>query len=534
MKNEQEIWQADVNGQIYETSFEGLAQWINEGSLLPEDKVRRGNLRWVEAGKVSRLYGFFNAKELGVLPPPVLTSTTDQSIKQSFPAAAENVVISNIVPVDSADSVVAGKNERQLSPQPTDNFAPVGCAIHSDVPPVYICYSCGKVFCKACPHSYSSVKICPICGEMCESMNVVEGKQKRARADSEKLDFMDFANALALPFKFPASLFLGAVMFMFFTVGQSVSSVGGLFLSSASIFCALLANTLTFGILANTVENIAQGITDSDFMPKFDDFSIWDDVVHPFFLSIGVYIVSFGLVFILFAGSIWFGWNSISAAGSEKDSISSSLPVAGNDSKAAQQIPPINQPSSQLNQSKQFSPINIEGPELQRMQEMIKQSRAANLDSATEKISEDENAGYRQMGLIYLKTAGFSLIPMFFALLWGLFYFPAACAVAGYTRSFTAVINPLIGLDTIKHLGFDYVKIVLIMLILGVFTLIISLISEIIFSFLNLPLIGNLTATALASFFHFYLWIVFSIFLGFALYKNAGRLKLFPGNSPKK
>ena len=52
MENTSELWQAEVNGQIYEASFEELAQWIQEGALLPQDKVRRGNLRWIEAQKV--------------------------------------------------------------------------------------------------------------------------------------------------------------------------------------------------------------------------------------------------------------------------------------------------------------------------------------------------------------------------------------------------------------------------------------------------------------------------------------------------
>ncbi len=62
----------------------------------------------------------------------------------------------------------------------------------------------------------------------------------------------------------------------------------------SAFFCAMLANTLTFGILANTVENFSNGKISSDFMPRFDDFSAWDDVIHPFLLSIGVYVISFG------------------------------------------------------------------------------------------------------------------------------------------------------------------------------------------------------------------------------------------------
>ncbi len=119
------------------------------------------------------------------------------------------------------------------------------------------------------------------------------------------------------------------------------------------------------------------------------------------------------------------------------------------------------------------------------------------------------------------------MIPILLALLWGLFYFPVACAVAGYTRSITAVINPAVGLDAIKHLGFDYVKILLMCLVLAVFTFIVSLILGIIFSPFDLPQIGNLPLVAIASLFHFYIWIVFSIILGFALYKNSSRLNLF-------
>src|SRR5215468_9216447 len=71
-----EFWQVEVNGQVYEADFAELTVWIAEGSLLPEDKVRRGNLRWIEARKVPPLVAFFNAKANGAPPPPVVVSTT--------------------------------------------------------------------------------------------------------------------------------------------------------------------------------------------------------------------------------------------------------------------------------------------------------------------------------------------------------------------------------------------------------------------------------------------------------------------------
>ena len=54
-QNPNEVWQVEVGGQVYEAPFAELGDWIGEGSLLPQDKVRRGNLRWIEARRVPNL-----------------------------------------------------------------------------------------------------------------------------------------------------------------------------------------------------------------------------------------------------------------------------------------------------------------------------------------------------------------------------------------------------------------------------------------------------------------------------------------------
>src|SRR5687768_16511524 len=74
--NANEVWQVDVNGTVYDAAFSELPEWIDGGSLLPGDKVRKGNLRWIEARRVPSLVPFFNAKEQG-LPLPVVVTTTD-------------------------------------------------------------------------------------------------------------------------------------------------------------------------------------------------------------------------------------------------------------------------------------------------------------------------------------------------------------------------------------------------------------------------------------------------------------------------
>ncbi|HTH51923.1 MAG TPA: hypothetical protein VL501_08320, partial [Pyrinomonadaceae bacterium] len=122
-------------------------------------------------------------------------------------------------------------------------------------------------------------------------------------------------------------------------------------------------------------------------------------------------------------------------------------------------------------------------------------------------------------GAIFLGLGGL-------ALLWGLFYFPAACCVAGYTRSFGATLNPTVGLDTIKRLGGDYAKVLAMSLIILMASAAVSAGLGIVFNAFALPGVGNLPAKFIGSLFGFYLSVVFSCVLGFAIYKAADRLQL--------
>src|SRR5207302_1965761 len=47
---------------------------------------------------------------------------------------------------------------------------------------------------------------------------------------------------------------------------------------------------------------------------------------------------------------------------------------------------------------------------------------------------------------------------LFLGVAWGIFYYPMALAVAGYTQSVGAVVNPMVGLDTIRRMGATYFK----------------------------------------------------------------------------
>ncbi|CAN5329557.1 hypothetical protein BH20ACI1_BH20ACI1_03040 [soil metagenome] len=366
-QNLQEVWQVDVNGEVYETDFEGLANWIAEGSLLPEDKVRRGNLRWLEAGKIQLLHSFFNAKELGI-PLPVVTTTTISTEESNAVSQieTENYAPENLqsdLPTQITESKI---EDLQNTTEISDNLKPTKddktCAVHTEISAFYVCEICAESFCKACPKTYGSVKLCPSCGAMCKSKSEIVQKKKQNQQlanTATSFGFADFTKSLVYPFKFKASLIFGAIFFTIFWLGQSVWIFGGFMLVSA-IFCAMLANTLTFGVLANTVENFSQGKTEADFMPRFDDFSAWDDVIHPFLLSIGVYVISFGLLFALIIGATWYAVDSLKEIDKGKEKIVSAvLPVPPNDLSLIKQSEQVSQLTEQFKKQNKFKDGNM-------------------------------------------------------------------------------------------------------------------------------------------------------------------------------
>jgi hypothetical protein len=55
MSAQVESWRVSTPEGVFETDLETLKQWIVEGCVLPNDKVAKGNLNWLEAGRVPML-----------------------------------------------------------------------------------------------------------------------------------------------------------------------------------------------------------------------------------------------------------------------------------------------------------------------------------------------------------------------------------------------------------------------------------------------------------------------------------------------
>jgi hypothetical protein len=303
-------------------------------------------------------------------------------------------------------------------------------------------------------------------------------KQKRysriENSAAESFDFADFGKAITYPFKFKKSLVFGATIFTLFILGHSVLEIfTSMFV--ASIVCLVFAGILISSCLIRTIQNFSDGKTKSNFLPAFDGISFWDDIIRPVFLSLAVYFVSFGLLIILIAGAIWYAKDAENRIEADKQKILSVI-----------------LPASQTN---------------------------------IEQNTESKSLSFQQTAGTVMRLSLVFSVPMFLALLWGIFYFPVACVIAAHNESFIAILNPSIGFDTVKRIGFDYWKIVGVFLILAVSLLGLNAILQTIFSPFDLPLLGNLPVKTVVSFSTFYLSIVFAVVLGITLFKNSARLK---------
>lgn len=544
----QDIWQVDVNGTIYEAPFDELGEWIGVGSLHPMDKVRKGNLRWIEARRVPSLIPFFNAKEKGLPMPIVVSETVSTPV---IAAADKSMTIDRSQPSAGIDLI-----ETTSATQFPSESDPKRCVSHPEIESMFLCESCCKGFCKACTRSYgSSVRLCPLCGEMCVLRKDAESSMQLASVNAEMLDqgfgSGDFLASLAYPFRFKTSLFFGAVMFALFSLGRSASALGGMFMFVAALFCVMLSNMLTFGVLANTIDNFVQGKLNENFMPDFEDFSLWDDVIHPFFLSIGAYLSSFGPFAVTAIVGFYLVVNSLSSQAdtfkSEMEKIPGTDVYAGRhlaeqsgdvkevlngiQKKQADRISAMtemadNNSNTEVENTTDGSAVDEDARQQEELWAQATDARKKQLESVIGKTPETRDAEQAGMIRAFFGLAAPIVAVGFVTFLWGLLLFPASCAVAGYTRSFIATINPLIALDTIKRLGFTYVKILLMGLALSIGMILAGSVLTAIFSPFDLPGMGNIPAKFIGSIFGFYLSVTFSCVIGFALFKSSGKLQL--------
>jgi len=262
-----------------------------------------------------------------------------------------------------------------------------------------------------------------------------------------------------------------------------------------------------FGCISHVISQVAWGRINRSFMPDFSSFSLWDDLVVPIFLGIGIMIVSWGplivLVFALIFGSIRSGVEHNSLIHGDKASE-----VSSEDLKV------LTDPNAD---PKKLQEAN------KRLQELGPSAHVAR--EAEESRAEASDPTSPLKYLLPYFGAGIIFVLLFLVFIaWGVFYSPMALAVAGYTQSLGSVLNPLVGIDTIRRMGSTYFKAFGMVLLVQVVALVAGGIVSVATSPFTLPFMGNLVGNFINATFTFYFYLVIACILGLSLFKCADRL----------
>jgi hypothetical protein len=470
MSAQPEVWRVSTVEGIFETDFETLKQWIVEGCVLPTDKVSKGNLSWIEAGRVPKLKSAF---EPGAAPAP----------KQAGPSFEE--FVETTTPTTRVDPA------RVLSAPPPTTAA---CHNHPEANPEYVCRMCGAAFCKDCPKFVNQkVPVCPLCGDLCRAYREVTERVAQAEFQSSGFGMEDFVRAIRYPLQHKSALFGGALIYAVLLL--------------AGFRGAVVAWMIMFGCISHVISQVAWGRLNRSFMPDFSAFSIWDDLVVPIFLGIGITIVTWGpLIVLVFA--LIFGVVSSRMQASPLHGANQTTESSGPDVKVL--LDPNADPAKLEAENKKLNGLRP-GAQIAR-------------EAEQSKAEANDPTGALKYLLPYLGS-GIGLALLLLLLLgWALFYYPMALTVAGYTQSVGSVLNPLVGLDTIRRMGITYFKGFGMVIVVQLAALVVGVLISIVTSPLTLPFMGNLLGNFINATFTFYFNLVIACILGLSLFKSGDRL----------
>jgi len=493
METPTEKWQANLNGKISETDLDTLISWITEGRVTAEDKVRKGALNWIAAGRVPALRGHFQVRGSLAVDP--------SGFQREPKPQAENVPQS--LPQEMGEEklhVVHGSGETN-SPN---------CRRHPLTPGEYICRVCQAVLCAQCPDFVGSSRIptCPLCGDLClplaDHPKALDQPVSALPSESH-FGWNSLGNAMRYPFKFPVALIVAVCAYGFLQLGSILGMRSGL-------MAVMLANGLLFGCLAQVVKQIAWGRFESSFLGGVDSFSIWDNAIRPTLFGFGILLVTFGPLLLLLVAlmSGWLGNTSdVPLTPAQLESQARQQGLSGDELKALINSENPEKDAEVMRKLNQLRPAN-------QAQEMVKEKTP---QSPEEKL-------FPLAGQFLTGAPGWLLGLFLLALLWGIAYYPMALIVAGYSEDFNSLLNPIVGLDTIRRMGEVYLKVFLMYLVVQGLGFGLGRLISIATQSMSLPLMGNLPGRILNGMVTFYSSLAVAYLLGLALHDRAAELNI--------
>lgn len=484
MSAQAEVWRVSTVEGVFETDLETLQQWISEGCVLPTDKVSKGSLSWIEAGKVPKLKNAFSGQSVEAQVRHTAPTWQPQ------PAVVQPETRTYVEEAEFHDE--QARYESASSGATPSN----ACCKHPDRATHYVCRVCAGSFCRECPNfSVGNIPLCPLCGDLCKVYEEVATKVANQEFQESGFGMSDFQRAIAYPLKHKTALISGAVLY-------------GLLLL-AGIRGSLIAWMIMFGCISHVISQVAWGRLHRSFMPDFSAFSLFDDLIVPGFLGLGITIVSFGpviaLTIALMFGVIGPGVSSL----------------AEQQLEAAQRTGPSEEDLSVLTDP-EADPKKLEEANA-KLNQLRPGAQIANEADRSKDEQSDPTPALRMLKP-FLGAGIALLVLMLIAVAWGIFYYPMALTVAGYTQSFASVLNPVVGLDTIRRMGSTYFKAFGMVLSVQLVSLVVGVIVAAITAPFALPFVGNLPANFINGVIAFYFNLVIACVLGLSLYKCADRL----------
>jgi hypothetical protein len=478
MSAQPEPWKVMCQSGLFETDLGTLQQWIVDGVVLADDKVSKGNMRWIEAYKAPPLRALFvnNGGTIfdGIVPeeqvaPTTTTEATTRTLAPEFVETPEAVETSN----------------RETGPD-LDN----PCHFHSDIAPEYVCRICSGLFCGGCIKMVGTGKVplCPLCGDLCQRVQEVQQKAVNHRIKTSGFGLSDFSQSIAYPFRHLIALLFGAVAYGFLLLGGFKTTV--------------IAWAVLFGCVAHAINHVAVGRMHRSFLPDFSAFEPWDDLIKPAFLGLGITVVTLGPAIVLVCFLVWSMFAGSAAAN-----------------------PNLANTRSKMLTSEDFKEL-VESRDEKKSEELAAKIKALapGQQIADQVRKMDEQTSPLSMTSNLLKTPMWLMIGIGLSLIWAIFYFPMALTVAGYTEDFKSTINPLIGFDTMRRMGGTYVKAFLMYLVVGGVGAGVMLVVNTLTAAFDMPLMGNLPAKFLNGTVTFYFNMVIACLMGLALFKCADRV----------
>jgi hypothetical protein len=316
-----EVWQVIVQGVAYETDFLTLKQWIAEGRILPTDRVKKGNLSWIEAQRVPVLRPVLSGEEIPL--PADQSSPQSYSAHESFnssPAAGNynSADTFNFQPVYNPG--MPGPAMQGTGMQGAGLQMPIlnaVCHYHPQLPPDYYCRTCGATFCRECPKYVGNVPLCQLCGELCVPYVEVKQKSMKWIDKNSGFGFNELARAFNYPLKDVTQLVIAAIIYGFFVLGGQYG------LGFTAYVAKAIGFSLMFSCMQMVINKVSTGKMDGGFMPDFSESSYREIVGGPLLLGLAIMIVTVGPGLVLLVGTGYALLGGFSPSDLDYESVSS-------------------------------------------------------------------------------------------------------------------------------------------------------------------------------------------------------------------